>query len=592
MSTEHHRSPGKRDAHAEALETSTRRTHGEGWHERHDGLHLVKVKGSFHAMGLQHGALLRDEVRTGAMPYYRSFFEKLVGRAALGPLGPLVWPALQGLVGKRVGGAMPDFAVETIRGLAEGAGMPFDELFAGCTMPDSLLWLAARLMELRAPGPAVVHRLSLGLGCTSAIAWGRATKDGKLYHARNLDYHGVGVWPRSQTVLFHEPERGHRYVSVTAAGVAMGGVTAMNDAGLTLTVHQHMFSHLTKLGGMPVGVKGDVVMREATSLDEAEAILRASRPIGCWTYLVCDGKTNEVLCFEESPDRQRAYRFGGGRPTSLREQPADDTFAYANVYLDPELGESETNLYGSYWRHNQARHRRAGERLRAAHGAHDASSVGAILGDRGLADCRLAESIGMVMTVGSVVFAPADGLVWVGTGEAPTSRGRFVAFDLRGERRAAEVPSFQVDDGETVEGREAFEAYRQAYVRYLDEADVEGAHARMEHACALAPREPVYHYLRGLFALELRATGDAERAFTRAVELGHPHPERRAAFALWRARARHELGKLDLAKQDYRQCLGFAADPPVHAAARRELRRGWSGKRRAIELSLGDVVQP
>jgi tetratricopeptide (TPR) repeat protein len=198
----------------------------------------------------------------------------------------------------------------------------------------------------------------------------------------------------------------------------------------------------------------------------------------------------------------------------------------------------------------------------------------------------------MVMTVGSVVFCPEDGLVWVATGEAPTSRNRFVAFDLRCERRAHEAPSFSVDDGESAEARRAFARYRDAYVLHLDHGDASGALAAMDDACRLAPEEPVFHFLRGLLALELRAHAVAEQAFDRAIALGHPHPERRAAFHLWRARTRGEQGQRDEANADYRACLALRADAPVHAAARREHGKPWSGKRRAIDFSMGDVVTP
>jgi hypothetical protein len=111
----------------------------------------------------------------------------------------------------------------------------------------------------------------------------------------------------------------------------------------------------------------------------------------------------------------------------------------------------------------------------------------------------------MVMTVGSVVFCPEDGLVWVATGEAPTSRNRFVAFDLRGERRAHEAPSFSVDDGESAEARRAFARYRDAYVLHLDHGDASGARDDHETAARL-PTSPRSHgRSRGADATLVRA---------------------------------------------------------------------------------------
>ncbi len=557
------------------------RRHGEGTHHRVNGVHVLHLKGSFYEMGEQHGALLSDEIRRGAIPYYRSYVERLMGKS-LGPANKLIVPALQALVGKQVERAMPRFAVDTIRGIADGAGIPFAEFMGGCTLPDTLLWVAARLMQLKAPGPAVIHRLSLGLGCTSAIAWGDATKDGKLLHARNLDYHGVGNWPSNAAVLFHSPDEGQRYVSVSSAGVGLGGVTAMNSSGLTLTVHQHMFTDTTKLGGTPIGTVGDIVMRTATNLDEAEAILRSHTSIGCWTYLITDGKSREMLCFEENPKRQVAKRVRG----------ESGTFGYANVYLDEELGETEINLYGSYWRHNEARHQRANHLLAAGRGQHDAVSMAGIVGDRGNPDCRISEAIAMVMTTGSVVFSPEDGEVWVGTGEAPTSRGEWVCFSLDGSDVSASKKSFRLADGERDEERVAFEHYRQAYIAYLDEQDPKKAQALMDEARALCPTQPLFHFLAGLTALEQGDAAGARLRLNEAIALSHPHVERRAAFHLWRGRALDRLGDRKAALSDYRTALALRADAGVHRAAKAGHARPYRGGPITIDFSMADVVQP
>lgn len=570
---------------ARALRRTPMRTHGKGSHHTVNGVHVLHVRGSFYEMGVQHGALLSSEIRRGPIPYYKSYVERLIGKGSPGPLGKLVVPALQTLIGKRVERAMPSYAVDTIRGIAEGAGIPFAELMAGCTLPDTLLWVAARLMQLRAPGPAVVHRLSLGLGCTSAIAWGDATVDGKMLHARNLDYHGVGNWPSNAAVIFHTPDVGQKYVSIGAAGVGMGGVTAMNAAGLTLTVHQHMFTDTTRLGGTPIGTVGDLVMRSASTLDEAESILRSHTSIGCWTYLITDGKSREVLCFEESPTRQVSKRMGGRAST-------DTTFGYANVYLDEELGSTEIDLYGSYWRHNEARHRRANALLSENKGTLDATGMAGIVGDRGNAQCRISESIAMVMTVGSVVFSPEDGQVWVGTGEAPTSRGEWVSFSLKDADATPGQTTFTVRDGETTAERQAFEHYRRAYVAYLDDQDVKKAQDEMDAARALCPEQPLYQALAGLAALERGDAVGAVQRFDRAIAIGHPHVQRVAAFHLWRGRAHDRCADRQAALKDYRKALSLTADAGVHRAARAGHKKAWAGGAMNVDFSMGDVVQP
>ncbi len=551
--------------------------------ERVGGLSVVRLSGDAYEMGRQHGALLADGVKNGPVPYYGRMVERLAGKP-LGRLAPVLTSLVQRSVGARIARGMPAFARETIHGIADGAGIPRDAFMRGCTMPDALLWVVARMNQLRAPGPAVAHRFELGLGCTSAIAWGPATRDGKLYHARNFDYHGVDNWPRHAAVLFHQPKDGLRYVSIGAAGVGLGGITAMNEAGLSLTVHQHMFTDKTRLGGTPIGIVGDIVMRRARSLDEAEAILAEHVPIGCWTYLVTDAKKKEVLCHEENPDRRAARR----------TTAADHTFGYANVYLDEELGSTEIALYGSYWRHNQRRHARVCQLLRREAGTLDAQGMAAILADTGDPRCRVAGSIAMVMTVGSVVFRPEDGAFWVGTGDAPTSRGTFVPFSLDKQGHAPELGELRTAGGDA-QSDLAFEQYRQAYVAYVDRGDVKAARDAAERAAALAPGQSIYRALAGMLAVEAVDTEAATRALDGALAAGHPDDERVSAFHLWRGRAHDLAGRRDRASADYRACLARRADPFVHAAARKNLRRPFrarDARRMHVEMSLADVIVP
>ncbi len=561
------------------------------WHRRVAGLHVLKVTGDAYTMGRQHGELLREDVPVGPLPYYRTYLERLFQSVNLGPANRLVWPVIRRFVGRRVARSLPPFGHDAIRGLADGAGLPLQEVLDGATMPDALVWTASQAMKLRRAAPALPYRLNLGLGCTSAIAWGDATSDGKLLHARNFDYHGVASWPRTAAVVFHEPDVGFRYVSVAAAGVPLGGVTAMNEAGLTLTVHQHMFTDGAALGGTPIGLVGDQIMREADSLDAAERILRSYRPIGCWTYLITDGRRREVLCFEENPDRQVAHRYGADP-----QGAGQDTFGYANVYLDPELGATERDTYGSYWRANTGRHRRANALLAEKRGGLDPAGMASILADTGEGACRLHEALAMLMTVGSVVFRPEDGVVWVGTGEAPTSHGTFVAFDLHREDHAPEHGDLQATpakDGPAA--REAFELYRQAYLAYMDDQDLPRARALMERAADTAPDQPLYHSLVGLLALAAEDAQAAFDAFGRALALGHDAPERVGSFRLWRGRAADLLGRRDAARADYQACLEGAADAPVHAAAKQNLRRAYSRRRARrvhVDFAMADVVTP
>ncbi|NOY94259.1 MAG: hypothetical protein GXP55_24035 [Deltaproteobacteria bacterium] len=553
------------------------------WREQVRGLNLLKVEGDDYEMGFQHGQMLAAEIPEGPLPYYASYTRKILGDT-LGPLTPALAPLLKAAIGGQVERKLPASVRHTLEGLAAGAGIPLRSVLDGATLPDALLWLASRLMQVKNEGPAMHHRLALGLGCTSALAWGGATKDGMLLHGRNLDYHGVESWPRHPAVIFHAPKGALRYVSVASAGVPLGGITSMNEAGLTLTVHQHMFTDRARLGGVPIGAAGELVMRHARDLGDAERILGEHTPIGCWTYVIADGNKREVLIWEESPDRKVARRV----------QSAEELCNYANIYLDAELGATENNLYGAYWRHNRARFERARALLEEGRGGHDAKSIAGILGDEGDSSCRLSRSIAMLMTVASVVFRPEDGVLWVATGTAPTSQNAFVPFSLRDERHAPELGEVPAQDDSRPQAL-AFRAYRDAYVANMDEDDLPKARRLMAEATRLAPEQPLYHFLAGHLALAESDLRFAADCFERALKLGHDDEERLASFHLWRGRALDQLGERQRARHHYLHALGHRADPPVVRAARRNLRRPYAprrGRAKKVEFSFAEVMAP
>lgn len=558
---------------------------GPAWHQQIEGIHVLSLVGSHYEMGRQHGALLKAQVPEGPIHYFRHYVEKLLRNSGLGALSPAVWAVLRQTVGRAIKRNLPDFAQDSIRGMAEGAGLPYAEVLDGCIMPDALMWIVARMIEAKRVRPAVQHRLALSLGCTSAIGWGGTTEDGRLLHARNLDYHGVESWPKGTAVFFHTPDQGHRYVSASSAGVLMGGFTAMNDQGLTLTVHQHMFTNGTRLGGTPIGVVGDRVMREASTLDEAEAILRQYKPISCWTYLIADGKTNEVMCYEENPQHVAVRRF-----SSDSKQPTDH-FGYANIYLDPALGATERDLYPSYWRHNMGRHARAHALLKER--SKTPEDMARILADDGTGNCRIRDSICMLMTVGSVVFRPQDGVLWVAKGEAPTSRNEFVPFSLKDRAHAPEAGTLRPGAGGDADRDAGFRAWRDAYIARVDRDDTATARQHLARAIALQPNQPLYQLVDGLLALEAGEHTTAEARISRALELGHPDPERIATFHMWRGRARDAQGRRDEALADYSRALAGPVDPPVRKAAEKGKKSPWKGAKKVpVDFSFADVVMP
>ena len=69
-----------------------------------------------------------------------------------------------------------------------------------------------------------------------------------MLHARNFDFPGVGLWDSGPVVVFCTPEKGLRYGFITTRGADAVGVSAFNEAGLTLTMHTRFHSEVVLKG--------------------------------------------------------------------------------------------------------------------------------------------------------------------------------------------------------------------------------------------------------------------------------------------------------------------------------------------------------
>ena len=538
---------------------------------RHHGIHVLSVAGDDREMGYQHGVALREAIPNGPLPAFARYVERMLAGTLGGvgrPIAKGVGRALGETVGRAIAAKLPRNVREALEGLADGARIPRRELMRAVTMPETYLWLASQYIGRGKH--AIAPRLDVPLfGCTSAVAWGQATAHGRMLHGRNFDYQGVGSWDREQAVVFHRPNDGQRYVAVTSAGILFGGITAMNESGLSLVVHQHLHSKDFALGGLPVGIVGDRVMRHAKDLDDARRILDDHVPNGGWTYVITSARENALLCYEVTAKRRATVAATG------------DTFGYSNLFLAKEMEGREAHTYPTHWRNVTGRFHLSSRKLRELHGTLDVESIAGILGDTG--SCPFHDSIVCLQTVASVVFDAGRGIVWVATGRAPVSLNPYVAFDLNTEAAHGGVihPAKDFDKA----ARAALEAYRDAYEAGFSNDDMGEARRCIEVARRAQPQQAIFHFVAGLMSLREGDVPNAERAFDRAIECGHASKERVAGFHLWRARTRDLRGASS--DEDYRRAA--EGDPGVQRAA---LKRPYRASRIPLEWTFGDVVSP
>jgi hypothetical protein len=307
-------------------------------HQR-DGLLVVEITGTPYERGRQHGAALGDRIR--------HLRRRLIADLVFGKgwaMGSAFMGVLYGILA-RMHPNVPRELREEMRGVADGARVPYrDILLLNCF--DDVLHALIQLNPVLAP--VLHHRFVkpvLGFlgapptppsgvfACSAFVLTSEKSALGRPLHGRNLDYlisdgfvDPTGIVPvelRQNVVVFMvRPERGRAFVSVTWPGF-VGAVTTMSDAGLSLACLTSTVTRETA-NGMPLLFLYRLIAQYATTLDEAEWIIRGTRRTIGNNLTMASGPTDEGRSFEFTMDRVAATPAVNGLvvATNHFQQPA------------------------------------------------------------------------------------------------------------------------------------------------------------------------------------------------------------------------------------------------------------------------------
>jgi hypothetical protein len=306
--------------------------------------------------------------------------------------------------------ATPPALAEEVDALAAGMGVDSIHLKRAITLPD-----AAAALNIFSPRP-----LPEG-GCTS-IALKNA--GGHFVYGRNLDFAGVGLWDKHPLVTVVLPEaesKELKHAVFGADGVLFGGITGVNEAGISFAVQQ-IYTSDAGLSGVPMMLIGEMVLRQAHSLAEAEGVLRKYRPATLWTFVVTDLKTGEAMAVESS---QRHF---AARSTSA------GALVQTNHVMNEEVRKDELISLGTKMNSMQ-RMKTAYAGLDALHGEPSVEKMAAILSTQSDPEGQLAayRDILKAHTIQTIFLESAGdkpGKVYVSQDAAPAAGGSFVVFDF------------------------------------------------------------------------------------------------------------------------------------------------------------------
>ncbi len=295
--------------------------------EEIDGQRVLHLSGEPFAMGHAHGALLRDQVRECVDAYLKDF---AYGRMHY------TMEYLQGIWAKAKPHVPPEY-LEEMRGLAEGSGVPLEEIEAVHMIPE-------------------LHH------CSGAAAFGKATKDGKLYHYRSLDYSlDLGSKKKVQEnacLIVRAPRKGYATVTVGWAGT-LGCVTGMNNQGISIGEMGSESSSET-FEGTPMWFRVRWILENAKTLEEGmKGFSEWKRTCG-YNFIITDGKIPDARAVEVDKERCAFFAPGGDEENQAPHEAMPFCVRRSNHFVDRELAsrqrkaydprETEKGSYGAYER--------------------------------------------------------------------------------------------------------------------------------------------------------------------------------------------------------------------------------------------------
>lgn len=275
------------------IELVARDAAGHGLLCRSQGKEIVLLAGSPEEMGAAHGSLTRDKTQllvervvylVGAAHSARSdtwFFDRMAE------------------IERRTLPHIPERFVREIDALSEAAGISRRD---------------GRCANLF---PELFH-------CSGVAVRGKATADGRVLHARVLDYMRDIHLQQGATVTVFMPAGRHAWMSLGYAGF-VGTVTAMNEK--RVAVGEMGGGGEGAWDGLPMSLLLRDVMERASTVREAVEIIR-SAPRTCEYYYVVSDASRDIAGLYCTPEKVEVLEAGQQHPL-LPQVPEDTVFISA-----------------------------------------------------------------------------------------------------------------------------------------------------------------------------------------------------------------------------------------------------------------------
>ncbi len=232
--------------------------------------------------------------------------------------------------------------------------------------------------------------------CSGFALFGEATKDGKLYHGRVLDYMTTIGLQDAATTFIVAVDGKIPFANVGYAGF-VGSVTGMNDRAISLG--EMGGGGEGQWDGVPMATLMRRALEECSTLEEVKQLWRESPRTCEYFYVFADGKTSQAVGVAALPESIEFIQPGQSHPR-LGEGIADAVVLSA--------GDRLATLR---------------QRVQSRHGQIDAK----------VAQWLMSRPVAMQSNLHNALFIPADGIFYVAGADhgRPAAECDYVRYDLK-----------------------------------------------------------------------------------------------------------------------------------------------------------------
>jgi hypothetical protein len=262
---------------------------------------FLSVSGAPYERGRQYGAALRDRVAASARLYGRTLDE--LGYDSIGKTTLIKRFATEI-------GAFGEHYLEEMRGIADGAGLPFEDV----VMINARTEVIAQARREKADPTAVEEPDD---GCTGAVILPERSATGAVIHGQNWDWRAECA--ETAIVLRVRRDDGPDFLTfVEAGGLARSG---LNAAGVAITANYLESDRDFKQKGVPLALIRRKVLEQEHYAFAMRAI--ATTPKACSNNMMVSTTMGFAIDFECAPDE------------AFPVYPADGLIVHANHWTSP-----------------------------------------------------------------------------------------------------------------------------------------------------------------------------------------------------------------------------------------------------------------